>query len=95
MALARRPEEVGGRLTDFQPMRSCDAALNTRQVLRDLTEAAVLQGVEILCGYTMDPQSVQISLYGTLDHATGLLLTPTNQGSDESARTPRAPSSGS
>jgi hypothetical protein len=86
MARAGGPEAAAGESANLQAMPSCDAAVNTRQVLRDLTEAAVLMGVEILCGYKMDPQSIQISPYGTVDQVTGLLLTPTKANIDGAER---------
>jgi hypothetical protein len=72
--------EIIGRLkgaekgTTFVRVLSRDAAMNSWRVLVDLTDAAMQRGVEILRGYKMDPQSVQISPYGAVDRVTGLLL---------------------
>ena len=80
--VGRAEKKKGENPTAFTAMPSRDAALNSWQVLRDLTEAAIRQGVTILTGYKMDPQAVQISPYGAVDNVTGLLLTPATREPD-------------
>lgn len=60
--------------TELSAMLSRDVALDSWQVLRDLTESAMLHGVEVLLGHKLEPESVHISPYGAVDQVKGLLL---------------------